>query len=203
MVKLYRRFASPLTDKTGSRIKTRTCWGIEEWFRDFSNQGFVKLTGNLRVPLVDLLRDIEYIEVRTSLTHGWFHNVIKQQVAISNCLRGWSVGQWIVEVMCSRRGHYSANLFSQLTNAVVGSQSHRGKRGWAKKVENLWDKISCKWSSLNAPGSHTPWCRPLLNSSLFPFETHYFHTAPVFTLCEREHAENMMPENASNAVITR
>ena len=48
-----------------------------------------------------------------------------------------------------------------------------------------------------------PWCHPLLNSSLFPFETHYFHAAPVFTLCERDHAENMMPENASNAVITR
>ena len=29
-----------------------------------------------------------------------------------------------------------------------------------KKVENVWDKISlkgCKWSSLNAKGSESPW----------------------------------------------
>ena len=40
-------------------------------------------------------------------------------------------------------------------------------------MEFLWNKISstgCKRSSLNAPGSYTPWCHPLLGSSFFLFD---------------------------------
>ena len=41
-----------------------------------------------------------------------------------------------------------------------------------KKEETFRNKISligCKWSSLNAPGSETPWCHSLLESSPFSF----------------------------------